>query len=252
MQFQFDERVIDVNVPNWAVLEARVTERLAQHKGFALATINLDHLVKLEESTSFRRAYAAQDFVTADGNPIVWMSHLAGCPVSLIPGSEAILPLAKIAAKQGVGVALVGSTDPVLKAAAAYLEREVRDLEVVCCIAPPMGFDASGEAAEAVLARVVDSGARLCFVAMGAPRQEEFAATGRRVAPEVGFVSIGAGLDFFAGTQKRAPGWAQTLQVEWLWRMLSDPSRLAARYFKCMKILPGHLAKAVMLRVRKP
>ncbi|MGH1412287.1 MAG: WecB/TagA/CpsF family glycosyltransferase [Pelagimonas sp.] len=251
MEFQFDERKISVNVPNWAVLEARVTERLAQRKGFALATINLDHLVKLGASPEFRSTYAAQDFVCADGNPIVWMSHIAGRAVSLIPGSEAILPLAKIAAKQGVGVALVGSTDPVLKAAAEYLEREVRDLDVVCCIAPPMGFDCKGAEAETVIERVADSGARLCFVAMGAPRQEEFAATGRRVAPEIGFVSIGAGLDFFAGTQKRAPQWAQKLQVEWLWRMLSNPQRLAVRYLKCMAILPGHVTRAALLRVRK-
>ncbi|WP_299926900.1 WecB/TagA/CpsF family glycosyltransferase [uncultured Pelagimonas sp.] len=251
MEFQFDARKIDVNVPNWAVLEARVTERWAQRKGFALATINLDHLVKLGASADFRSAYAAQDFVCADGNPIVWMSHIAGRPVSLIPGSEAILPLAKMAAKQGVGVALIGSTDPVLKAASAYLEREVRDLEVVCCIAPPMGFDPAGDDAKAILERVADSGARLCFVAMGAPRQEVFAALGRKVAPEVGFVSIGAGLDFFAGTQKRAPDWAQRLQVEWLWRMMSDPKRLAGRYLKCAAILPGHMSRAVMLRLRK-
>lgn len=251
MIFEIQGRTIDVNVPSWAVLEARVTERLAQRRGFALATINLDHLVKLRTSASFRSAYAAQDFVTADGNPIVWMSRLAGRPVSLIPGSAAILPLVKIAAKQGVGVALVGSTDPVLKAAATYLEREVRDLEVVCCIAPPMGFDAKGPEAETVLERVADSGARLCFVAMGAPRQEVFAATGRKIAPNVGFVSIGAGLDFFAGTQQRAPDWAQKMQMEWLWRLFSDPRRLGPRYLKCLLILPGHMVRAALLRLRK-
>ncbi|SMX26451.1 Putative N-acetylmannosaminyltransferase [Pelagimonas phthalicica] len=250
MQFEFNGRDIDVNVPNWAVLEARVTERLAQRKGFALATINLDHLVKLAESTEFQAAYAAQDFVCADGNPIVWLSHLAGRPVSLIPGSEAILPLARLAAKQGVGVALVGSTEPVLAAATAYLEREVRDIEIVCCIAPPMGFDPKGAEAEEILAKIADSGARMCFVAMGAPRQEEFAALGRRKTPEVGFVSIGAGLDFFAGTQKRAPQWARKLQIEWLWRMMSNPKRLAMRYLKCMLILPGHVIRALWLRFR--
>ena len=107
------------------------------------------------------------------------------------------------------------------------------------------------EEAKAILERVADSGARLCFVAMGAPRQEEFAALGRKQVPEIGFASIGAGLDFFAGTQKRAPAWAQKLQVEWLWRMLSNPRRLALRYLKCMAILPGHMARAVMLRFQK-
>ncbi|WP_058247956.1 WecB/TagA/CpsF family glycosyltransferase [Tropicibacter naphthalenivorans] len=250
MQFRIKDQILKVNVPTWATLEARVRERLAQRKGFALATVNLDHLVKLRTDDAFLDAYLAQDFVVADGNPIVWMSRLAGRPVELIPGSEAILPLARIAAAQGVPVALVGSTEEVLTAATDYLETEVRDLRVACCISPPMGFDAGGKAAEDILRDVQASGARMCFVAMGAPRQEIFAALGRQIAPSVGFVSIGAGLDFFAGTQKRAPEWARKYAMEWLWRALSSPRRLGPRYLKCIAILPGQMLRAGLLRLR--
>ncbi|MGP6089418.1 WecB/TagA/CpsF family glycosyltransferase [Antarctobacter jejuensis] len=250
MHFRFGDDTVRVNVPTWAVLEARVRERFARRSGFALATINLDHIVKLNGSDSFRAVYLAQDFVVADGNPIVWLSWLAGKPVSLIPGSEAILPLAEIAAAQGVKVALFGSSAPVLAASAEYLEREVRDLEVVCQIAPPMGFNPSGPQAEEMLREIAASGARLCFVALGAPKQETFAAMGRRLAPEVGFASIGAGLDFFAGTQKRAPIWARKIAMEWLWRVAADPRRLAWRYLKCGLVLPGLSVRALLSRFR--
>jgi exopolysaccharide biosynthesis WecB/TagA/CpsF family protein len=250
MEFEVEETTITVNVPTRAVLEARVRERFAQRKGFALATLNLDHLVKLRQSAAYRAVYAAQDFVVADGNPVVWMSKIAGRPVALIPGSEAILPLSRLAAAQGVPVALVGSQDMVLQAAKIYLEREVRDLEIVCCIAPPMGFDPETPAAEEVLREVAASGARLCFIALGAPKQEQLAARGRKVAPEVGFVSIGAGLDFFAGTQVRAPKWVRKLAMEWLWRAASAPRRLAGRYIRCFGILPSQMAQALFLRIR--
>lgn len=252
MEFRVEGQAIQVNVPTWAALEARVRERFARRKGFALATLNLDHLVKLRASPAFRSAYAAQTFVVADGNPVVWLSRLAGRPVSLIPGSEAILPLARIAAAQGVKVALFGATEPVLTAAKDYLEREVRDLRVACTIAPSMGFDPQGELAEAMLGEIADSGARLCFVALGAPRQEIFAAYGRKVAPEVGFACIGAGLDFFAGSQQRAPSWVRKLAMEWLWRALSQPKRLGPRYAKCLAILPSETAKATLSRLRHP
>lgn len=248
MEFRIGDDRITVNVPTWAVLEARVRERFARRAGFALATINLDHIVKLRASDAFRTTYLAQDFVVADGYPIVWLSRLAGRPVSLIPGSEAILPLVQIAAAQGVTVALFGSSEPVLDAAAEYLEREVRDLEVVCKIAPPMGFDPAGPQAEEMLSQIAESGARLCFIALGAPKQESFAATGRRVAPEVGFASIGAGLDFFAGAQQRAPKWVRSIAMEWLWRMMLNPRRLAGRYAKCALALPGLVARAILLR----
>ncbi|WP_305970143.1 MULTISPECIES: WecB/TagA/CpsF family glycosyltransferase [unclassified Mameliella] len=250
MEFRFGDDTVVVNVPTWAVLEARVRERFARRAGFSLATINLDHIVKLRGSDSFRTIYAAQDFVVADGYPIVWLSRLAGRPVSLIPGSEAIMPLAQIAAAQGVTVALFGSSRPVLEAAAEYLEREVRDLKVVCQIAPPMGFDPVGPQAEEMLQQIADSGARLCFVALGAPKQESFSAAGRRVAPEVGFASIGAGLDYFAGTQQRAPKWVRRIAMEWVWRMMLDPGRLAGRYAKCALALPGLAVRAMLLRFR--
>ena len=60
MDFRISGERISVNVPTWAVLQARVAERLAQRQGFALATLNLDHLVKLRASPHFRSAYASQ------------------------------------------------------------------------------------------------------------------------------------------------------------------------------------------------
>ncbi|WP_375259164.1 WecB/TagA/CpsF family glycosyltransferase [Citreimonas sp.] len=250
MDFTAAGQTVRVTVPNWAALEARVTERLAQRRGFALATLNLDHLVKLRQSAAFRQAYAAHDLVTADGNPIVWAARLAGRPIALVPGSDAVLPLARVAARQGVPVALVGATSETLAAAKAALERDARDIDVVLCIAPPMGFDPEGPGGDEVLQQVAASGARLCFIALGAPRQEMLAARGRVLAPQVGFASVGAGLDFIAGTQRRAPVWARRLSVEWLWRALSDPRRLAGRYARCVAILPGQLAMAVVQRFR--
>lgn len=250
MDFRIVGEDIAVNVPTKAALMARVAERLARKEGFSLATLNLDHLVKLRTSPRFRAAYAAQDLVVADGNPIVWMSRLAGQPVELMPGADMILPLAQVAALQGVGVALVGSHADALVGARRFLESEVRGLRVVCTIAPPMGFDPNSAEADALLAEVAASGAGLCFVAMGAPKQEILAAAGRRIAPEVGFACIGAGLDFFAGTQQRAPRWVRDYALEWLWRALGDPRRLGLRYLRCLAILPGQVALAALQRLR--
>lgn len=248
MRFKFGTTSIRVNVPTWAAMKQDVRAKLRDKQGFALATINLDHLVKLQASSKFREAYAAQDMIVADGNPIVWMSRLARRPVELIPGSEAILPLAQIAAQENVGIALIGSTDESLNASANYLEREVPGLKVVCKIAPPFGFDPDGETASSIFNQITASDAGLCFIALGAPKQEIFAAAGRKNAPNVGFVSIGAGLDFFAGTQKRAPTWVRRLAVEWLWRAALNPRRLGMRYVKCLAILPGQTLRALALR----
>lgn len=248
VEFAAPPHRIAVNVPDRAALMAEVARRFASGQGFALATINLDHLVKLGRDPAFAAAYAAQDLVVADGNPIVWLSRLARRPVELVPGSEMVLPLAQAAAAAGVPVALVGSTEAVLAASGAALQAQVPGLQIAARIAPPMGFDPDGPGAAAVLEQIRASGARLVFLALGAPKQERLAARGRSALPEVGFASIGAGLDFLAGTQTRAPEWVRAIAMEWLWRMLSSPRRLARRYAECALILPGQAVRAWRLR----
>lgn len=248
MEFSFPPYRIAITHADAAALLEEVSARLRRGEGFALATINLDHLAKLRCDEAFRAAYAAQDLVVADGNPVVWLSRLAGRPVSLVPGSDMVLPLVRIAARTGVPVGLVGSTDAALQAAGQRLLAEVPGLTIAARIAPAMGFDPEGAAAAQVLADLDRAGVRLCLIALGAPKQEALAARGRNLTPAIGFASIGAGLDFLAGTQTRAPLWVRRIAMEWAWRMLTAPRRLIPRYAACAAILPGQALAALAQR----
>lgn len=243
-----DGRRLAVNTPSREALIEAVDARLAAGRGFSAATLNLDHLVKLARSAPFRDAYVASDFVVADGNPVVWLSRLAGRPVALAPGSELIDPLCALAARRGAPVALVGSTEDALRRAADLLSAAHPGLRVALIESPPFGFDPQGAEADALAARVAASGARLCLLAFGAPKQEILAVRAAAAAPACGFVSVGAGLDFIAGAQRRAPPLARRFAMEWLWRLLSQPGRLGRRYLDCALILPRLAVEALRMR----
>lgn len=248
LRFTFPDQTITVNVPDQVRLLTEVRARLMAGEGFSLATLNLDHLVKLRGSASYREIYAAQDLIVADGNPVVWLSRLAGSPVSLVPGSDLLRPLLQIAAQDGVQVAFYGSTPTVLAQAALNLQAELPGLRVVWSGAPVMGFDPTGPEAVAALGAMQAAGAQLCVISLSAPRQEAFAAFGRIRAPSMGFCGFGAGLDFAAGQQVRAPRWMRQLALEWLWRLMSAPRRLVPRYLACMAILPIQVLAALRER----
>jgi exopolysaccharide biosynthesis WecB/TagA/CpsF family protein len=250
VEFRFGADVVRVNMPDAGALLAEVAARLARGEGFALATLNLDHLEKLGRLPAFRAAYAAHDLVVADGHPVVWLARLAGRPVRLAPGADLVLPLARAAAAAGAPVALVGSTAAALDAAAARMRAEVPGLALAARLAPPMGFDPAGPEAGRLLDALGASGARLAFLALGAPKQEMLAARGRGMLPGMGFASVGAGLDFLAGTQRRAPAWMRRAALEWLWRAGTAPRRLGPRYLRNALILPGLVAAALALRGR--
>jgi exopolysaccharide biosynthesis WecB/TagA/CpsF family protein len=86
---------------------------------------------------------------------------------------------------------------------------------------------------DAELGRIADevnaSGAQICFVGLGCPRQERFvAAVGSRLA--MPSLAVGAAFDYLAGTIQRAPDPVQRLGLEWAYRTAQDPRRLAGRY----------------------
>lgn len=232
-------------VDGWGItlanLDAAVTaiaDAAERGEGFSAVTLNLDHLVKLRRSEAFRRAYRASRFVTADGAPVARLARLDCAAIQRTTGADLVVPLAEEAARRGIAVYLFGSTAGVIAKAARDLQQRTDDrLAIAGTEAPPLGFDPESAAADAALDRIVRSGARLCFLALGAPKQEILAARAMARGLPVGFVSVGAALDFVAGAQIRAPEAMQNSGLEWLWRLATNPRRLALRYAQCALLL---------------
>jgi exopolysaccharide biosynthesis WecB/TagA/CpsF family protein len=241
-----------VNSPALQPLLADLEARMAQGQGFTVATLNMDHVVKLRQNAAFRDAYLSHSHVTADGNPIVWFSRLAGSEMELVPGSDLIDPVLERAARTGCKLALFGSTQASLDKAAQEIEHRYPGAKVVAAISPPMGFDPTGPQAKEAIETLRQSGAGLCLIALGAPKQELFAAFAAPQLPGMGFLSIGAGVDFISGAQTRAPRLVRRFAVEWLWRMVLSPRRMAGRYLSGIALLPRLLYLALKTRLSRP
>ncbi len=215
-------------------LEA-VLARLGQPRSFTLYTLNLDHVVKLRASAAFQQAYANADFVSADGWPIVWYFRRLGVRLRRTTGADLLTPLCEKAADLGIPVFFIGPQEHVQRRALAILSERYPRLAVA-------GADASiidpedANAMDALARRVSASGARLCFVCLGAPKQEFVAGALKARCTGCGFLCVGAALDFISGMVKRAPPWVQSIGMEWAWRMTSDPLRLAPRYLRCAEV----------------
>ena len=233
-------------------LLSEIEGRLQNGRGFTVATLNLDHISKLRLQPDFYTAYRQHSHVVADGNPVVWMSRLIGKRVKLVPGSELIAPIIEIAERLNVPVGFIGSTKETLEKAEYALKTACPDLQIVTKIAPPFGFDPAGSEASTYLEQTKKEGARICFLALGAPKQEILAARGSKLVPNCGFISIGAGLDFIAGSQSRAPRWVRAIYLEWFWRMASNPSRLARRYMASFGTLFRMLGEVLVSKLKRP
>lgn len=209
-------------------------------------TLNLDHVVKMRKDAIFRETYRRAGLITADGFPIVLACYLQGKRISRVAGSDLIDPICAAVARAGKSVYFFGSSSQVLECASRLLQERYPGLKIAGALAPPQGFNPTSEDARRCVEAIGNSGADLCFVALGAPKQELFSDYAKSILPHMSFVCIGGGLDFIAGAQVRAPHWMQRWGMEWLWRAARDPQRLLYRYSLCVAALPGFLARAAL------
>ena len=237
---------VEVNCISMRKTTASIIADAQREKSFGVFTLNLDHVVKLRRDKDFRASYRNARYVTADGFPIVWAGRLRRTRAERVTGADLIEPLCEAASKAGLSVFLFGSTFQSLAGAARHLTTRYPGLEIAGIASPIQGFDPKSQSAVDYAKMIAESGAKICFVGLGAPKQELFAATALAGSEgSVAFVCIGAGLDFLAGVQVRAPRWAQVANTEWMWRLLSNPRRFGRRYLDCFTLLPSVLAPSL-------
>ena len=201
---------------------------------FCVFTMNLDHLVKLRRNARLRNAYERASIVTADGAPVAWLARTQNRTVQRATGADLLLPLAHAAASADVPVFLFGTSAGVMARAGRELaDRTDGLLDIAGTLAPSANFDPEGPEADAAIEKIRKSGAKLCLVALGAPKQEIFAGRANAAGLVCGMICIGAAIDFIAGEQIRAPGALRNNGLEWIWRLVTNPRRLGRRYAEC-------------------
>lgn len=227
-----------INIRNLDEAVARIADAAEQGEGFSVFTLNLDHLVQLRHNERFRRAYSSARFVTADGAPVARLARRQQPEIVRTTGADLFIPLSMEAAHRGLSVFLFGAQDGTLAEAAADLvERSGGELAIAGTWAPSGRFDPEGPEADDAMERIAKSGASICFIALGAPKQELFAARAVERGLKVAFICVGAAVDFIARKQIRAPEFMQKHGLEWAWRLSTNPRRLGARYAKCALVL---------------
>lgn len=176
----------------------------------------------------FAAAMAQADIIHADGMSTVFASRLTNAPLpERTATTDFFHDAAGAAARHGLRFFMLGGTEQQSAAVVQSLARLYPDLKVV---GAHHGYFSEDEDA-AVCAAICASGADVLWVGLGKPRQEFWSVRNRSRLAGVGWVKTCGGLyAFLTGETRRAPKLMQKLGLEWLWRVLLDPKRLAWRY----------------------
>jgi N-acetylglucosaminyldiphosphoundecaprenol N-acetyl-beta-D-mannosaminyltransferase len=94
---------------------------------------------------------------------------------------------------------------------------------------------------EYMLACIEEARPDILLVAFGNPKQEKWIAMHRNRLKVPVCIGVGGSFEFLSGRFRRAPVWMQQNGLEWLYRTMQEPSRLAKRYFRNAAALMRHL-----------
>ncbi|MFT3865054.1 MAG: WecB/TagA/CpsF family glycosyltransferase [Solirubrobacterales bacterium] len=230
---------------------ARVLERARSRAPYSVSALAVHGVMTGVESDTHRARLNRLDMVVPDGQPVRWALNLlyrSGLGERVF-GPILMLELCAAAAAEGLPIYLYGSTPETLAVLEKKLTARFPGLQVAGC--RPSRFGMLDETAKEEVAAVIrSSGAAICFVGLGCPRQETFCWAMRdRVGVPV--LAVGAAFDFNADLARQAPAWMQRHGLQWLHRLAGDPRRLWRRY---LLLNPAYLALLAgqALRVWRP
>ena len=197
-----------------------------------IANHNLNSLALLQKEPRLQRFYDRADLVEVDSTPLIYFAKLLGLQgkafhrCTYLDWRDHFWSLVN---RKGWRVMYIGGEPAVVEQARERLSSEFPNADIKVrngfFVATPGSSDNA-----AVVAEVKAFDPHILFVGMGMPRQELWILDNLDALPDCAVFSVGAAFDYEAGEQKAAPRWMGRMGVEWLFRLVHDPRRLARRY----------------------
>jgi exopolysaccharide biosynthesis WecB/TagA/CpsF family protein len=173
--------------------------------------------------------FAAADLIHADGTPLVFASRLKSERTlpERVATTDLFHDVAQRAENESASFYLLGATREIIKRAVERTRERYPRLKIVGYRDGYFSVDKEEQVVERINAVKPD----ILWVGMGVPAEQRFCLRNRAKLSQVGVIKTSGGLfDFVSDKNRRAPGWMQSLGLEWAYRMAREPRRLAYRY----------------------
>nr|YP_002049150.1 Glycosyl transferase WecB/TagA/CpsF [Paulinella chromatophora]ACB42940.1 Glycosyl transferase WecB/TagA/CpsF [Paulinella chromatophora] len=191
------------------------------HKGGGqVVTLNAEMIVAARTNFRLKSVIENAQLVIPDGAGVVWALAKQGIQTVRSPGIETGYKLLEYAESHNWKTALIGSSPEVIEALKSKIMQTLPNLHVVL-----MAHGYQSIRGWTLLEKhLSEARPDLILVALGVPRQEtwiqQMCVNSRGI-----WMGVGGSFDIWSGTKKRAPNWVGALRIEWLYRLIQEPSR---------------------------
>ncbi len=235
--------LLGLNIDTYSFEEAidRAKEFIDGRNVSQIVTINPEMFEYANKDSDFANIIKEAEMVIPDGVGVKIALQINGKNVSRIPGVDFAKSLLIETAINSIPVAIIGAREEIVQKAIENLQKEINGLNIVYY------HNGYFENNEEIFNDLLAKSPKLVLVATGSPKQEQFIFAAKKVLKPCLMIGIGGSLDVWSGYVKRAPKIFQVLGLEWLYRTLTQPSRLK----RIFPTLPLFILKAINYKFSK-
>ncbi len=235
--------ILGVNINNLTMQEAveEVKRLLTLNRPSLVFTPNSEIIYAAKNDSEFRNILNSSDLNTPDGIGVVYASKILSDPMpERVPGFDLACNLFPFMNDNKLKLFLFGGKEGVAELAAENILKKYPQINIV---GKQNGYfnDSS-----AILEKINSTAPDFLFVCLGAPKQEKWMHENKDKLNCKVMMGVGGTLDVLANTAKRAPDLFIKLNIEWLYRLIKNPSRIGR-----MMALPKFGLAVLKYRIRK-
>lgn len=208
-----------------------------------IATANAEMVMMAQQDHELADILNNADLVVPDGAGVVWAARFQGSVVpERVAGFDLVQRLLREASCRGYRVFMFGGAPGIVEKAETAARQRFANLQIVGTC---HGFFTKATET-AIVEKIRQAQPDILLVALGVPKQEKWLARNMQRLGVPVAIGVGGTFDVMAGTVKRAPVWMQRANLEWLYRLISQPQR-AIR----MMALPHFVIKVLIQKIRQ-
>jgi len=203
----------------------------ADSRGYICVT-GVHGVMEAQSDHHFKDILNASFLTAPDGMPTVWVGRWQGMKnMTRVYGPDFMLELCRLSVGRGYKHFLYGGKEGVAEDLKHTLCELIPGLEVVGTYTPPFRplTPVEEKALEQQLSALKPD---ILWCGLSTPKQERFMAQYCGKLTVKLMVGVGAAFDINSGHLKDAPRWMKRSGLQWLFRMVMEPRRLAGRYLK--------------------
>lgn len=210
------------NCTQQTFIEEKVIPKFTNKERCFIVTANPEIVMETRKNPVYKNILLTADYVVPDGIGILLAAKWRKQPLQeRIAGYDLLIDLLQLANDRGARCFFLGGKSAVNDQVVKQVKEKYPN--IVIAGSHHGYFDLQDES---VAQAVKESEADFVFVALGFPKQEEWIARNMKECSKGIFIGVGGSFDVIAGNVKRAPNIWIKLHLEWLYRVMMQPSRL--------------------------